>query len=102
MRRRAPRPASHAFERMAAEWAPATALAAIQRAWPEAVGDAVARESEPVSERGGVVTISCRSAVWAQELDLMGPDLIGRLNAVLEQAEVTSLRCVATPPRQRP
>jgi predicted nucleic acid-binding Zn ribbon protein len=45
----------------------------------------------PVGERDGVVTISCRSAVWAQELDLLGPDLLKRLNEALEQP-LTALR----------
>ena len=33
------------------------------------------REAEPVSERDGIVTVACRSAVWAQELDLMTGEL---------------------------
>jgi len=75
---------------------PATPLAAVQRAWPDAVGDAVAREAQPVSERAGVVTVACRSAGWAQELDLMAPDLIERLNQVAGTPLVRSLRCTAT------
>jgi predicted nucleic acid-binding Zn ribbon protein len=75
---------------------PATPLATVQRAWPEAVGAAVAREAQPVSERAGVVTVACRSAVWAQELDLMAPDVIERLNGAAGGALVRSLRCVAT------
>ena len=66
--------------------APATPLAAVQSAWPEVAGPAVAEQAEPVSERGGVVTVACRSATWAQELDLMGPELLGRLNGALEAA----------------
>jgi predicted nucleic acid-binding Zn ribbon protein len=75
------------------EWAPATPLAAVQRAWPEAVGPLVAAEAQPVAERSGVVTVACRSAVWASELDLMAPDLIERLNAALEGTAVQRLRC---------
>ena len=44
----------------------------MQTAWAEAVGEAVAAEATPVSERDGVVTVACRSATWAQELDLLG------------------------------
>lgn len=96
MRRRVPRPASLALEQLVRQWAPSTPLAAVQRVWPEAVGPAVAREAEPVSERDGVITVACRSAVWAHELDLMGPDLIERLNTALEGVEVAALRCRAT------
>jgi hypothetical protein len=35
--------------------------------------------------------------VWAQELDLMGPAIVERLNAALERGSVTRLRCVAMP-----
>jgi predicted nucleic acid-binding Zn ribbon protein len=46
----------------------------------------VAAEAEPVAERDGVVTVACRSATWAQELDLLGPELLGRLNEALAEA----------------
>ena len=49
-------------------------------------GEAVAAEAEPVSERDGVVTIACRSATWAQELDLLGPDLLERLKRAIERS----------------
>jgi hypothetical protein len=37
--------------------------------------------------------------VWAQELDLMGPELVGRLNAALGAERIVALRCVASAPR---
>ena len=96
MRRAAPRPLAHALCELRARLTPATPLAEVQRVWAHAAGPAVAREATPVRERGGVVVVECRSAVWAQELDLMAPDLVARLNEVLEGATVTGLRCVAT------
>jgi predicted nucleic acid-binding Zn ribbon protein len=93
VRRRSPRPASLALQTLVREWAPSTPLAAVQGAWPEVVGPTVAAEAEPVAERSGVVTVACRSAVWAQELDLMAPDLVARLNAALDGVEVSALRC---------
>ena len=95
MRRRAPMPLAGAVEALAARLEPMTPLASIQRAWPDAVGPAVAAECEPVSERGGTVTVVCRSAVWAQELTYMGPDLVARLNAALGAPRVVELRCRA-------
>ena len=59
--------------------APQTMLAAVQSAWSATAGEAIAAEAEPVSERDGVVTVACRSATWAQELDLIGPQLLERL-----------------------
>ena len=96
MRRPAPRPFSLALGDLRDRLAPATPLAAVQRAWPAAAGPAIAREAEPVSERDGVVTIACRSAVWAQKLDLLSADLVERLNEALERPLVRGLRCTAT------
>jgi predicted nucleic acid-binding Zn ribbon protein len=95
VRRAAPRPLALAVAELRGRLEPATPLAAIQRAWSAAVGEAVAREAQPVSERAGVVTVACRSAVWAQELDLMGPDLIERLNEAAGGPLVRGLRCTA-------
>lgn len=96
MRRRAPRPVSEALESLTRQLAPATGLAAIQSVWTEAVGPAVAAEARPVSERGGTLTVACRSAVWAHELDLMAPELTERLNDALGERRVEALRCTAT------
>jgi predicted nucleic acid-binding Zn ribbon protein len=92
--RRAPRPLSDAIAPLQASLAPATLLADVQRAWPRAAGEAIAREASPVAERGGVVTIACSASVWAQELDLMAPLLIEKLNAAVAAGEVRRLRCV--------
>ena len=97
--RHAPRPLSLAMTQLTDRLAPKTTLAEVQRVWPEVAGAAIAREATPTTERGGTLTIACRSSVWAQELDLMGPDLVARLNAALGGARITALRCVASPPR---
>jgi predicted nucleic acid-binding Zn ribbon protein len=93
--RRAPRSLDTALGRLADEVAPETLLGAVQRAWPEAVGEAIAAEARPTAERGGVVTISCSASVWAQELDLMAPQILGRLNGRIDKGSVHRLRCVA-------
>jgi predicted nucleic acid-binding Zn ribbon protein len=97
MRRRAPRPLSLALERAAANAQPATTLASVQAAWPSVAGPVLAAEATPVSEREGVVTLDCSSAVWAQELELLGPDLLGRLvahPALAGAGRLERLRCV--------
>ena len=70
-RRRAPRPAAAALRAALERAAPKTPLAALQAAWAEAVGERIAAVAQPVSERGGEVTVRCSDSVWAQELDLM-------------------------------
>ena len=99
MRRRDPRPLAAALASVVDDLAPATTLARVQRAWTGVVGETVAREAEPVSERAGVVTIECRSSVWAQEIELLSADLVARLNEALGGATdappVRSLRVSA-------
>jgi len=92
MRRRAPRPFALALEDLTASLAPATLIAEVQRVWPEAAGEAFAAASEPVSERDGVVTVACTSAVWAQELDLLSERVLERLNGLLNRGEIKRLR----------
>ncbi len=84
MRARRPRSLAGAVERIRDDVAPATLLAAVEVAWPRAVGAATAEQASPVAERDGVITVACRSATWAQELDLLAPELLARLNAELD------------------
>ena len=83
--RRAPRSIGSTLRRVRAESAPLTVLAAAQVAWRDAAGEAVAAEAVPVAERDGVVTVACRSATWAQELDLLSEELASRLESALPE-----------------
>jgi predicted nucleic acid-binding Zn ribbon protein len=87
-----------ALDEIQAELVPATLLAEVQAVWRTAVGDVIAEQAQPVSERAGVLTIGCSASVWSQELDLMAPSIIERLNAALVGPEITRIRCVTTPP----
>ena len=93
--RRAPRPLAGAVGALAESLRPATALGAVQGVWADAVGEAIAREAQPVTERAGTVTVACTSAVWAQEIGLMAPALCAALNERLGGERVTALRCTA-------
>jgi predicted nucleic acid-binding Zn ribbon protein len=90
MRRRAPRPLAAALEDALPGAEPATLLARVQTAWPVAVGEVVAAETEPASEREGVVKVRCSSSLWASELDLMQGDLVASLNAELSSPDPSS------------
>jgi predicted nucleic acid-binding Zn ribbon protein len=94
MRRLAPRALSTALETVARDVAPATVLARVQAAWGGLVGAGLVNVAAPVSERHGTVTVACESAVWAQELELLAPDLLERLEAVLGGRSVTKFRFV--------
>ena len=100
MSRRAPRQAGLAMSSLVDELAPQTLLADVQRVWQTVVGDAVAEQAMPTADRGGTLTITCSSAVWAQELDLMGPAVVERLNGALGREAVTALRCSSAPSRR--
>jgi predicted nucleic acid-binding Zn ribbon protein len=91
-RRPSPRPAEAALDAVVRHLAPATLLAEVQAAWSDAAGARVAAISEPVSERGGAVTVTCASAVWAQELHLLSHELRAALNARLGREAVAELR----------
>jgi predicted nucleic acid-binding Zn ribbon protein len=102
VRRLAPRRLAAALEGIVGEARPAGLLAAVQSAWPQVAGPALAAAATPVSEREGTVTVACESAVWAHELELLAPDLLGGLNlslnesfgGVSESARVERLRFV--------
>jgi predicted nucleic acid-binding Zn ribbon protein len=92
VRRSAPRPVAVSLERITAGLAPATLIAEVQRAWPEAAGEAFAATCTPASERAGTVWVDCESAVWAQELDLLSERVLERLNRLVGDGRVTRLR----------
>ena len=93
--RNGPRAITWALDSLRDDLAPDTTLAAVQRVWAGVVGASIAAEAAPSSERGGVLTVSCSAAVWAQELDLMAPTILARLNGQLEGRRIERLRCVA-------
>jgi predicted nucleic acid-binding Zn ribbon protein len=87
VRRTAPRPLALALASFRREAAPKTTLARAQQAWRSVSGPVVAGEAEPIAERDGVLTIACRSAVWANELELLSLDLVERLNDAIGAGE---------------
>ena len=98
MRYREPRPIALALARVVERAAPATTLARIQQCWEGVAGETIASEATPVSERSGVVTVACRSAVWSNELQLLSQGLVEGLNAALGGAAVASLKFVLRSP----
>jgi predicted nucleic acid-binding Zn ribbon protein len=91
---REPRSIAAALARVVERSAPATTLARIQRCWGDVAGEVIASEATPISERSGVVTVACRSAVWANELELMSKGLVDALNDALGGPAVGSLRFI--------
>jgi predicted nucleic acid-binding Zn ribbon protein len=78
--------------------APPDLLADVQRHWAAAAGEQVALESWPDSERAGVVTVRCQSAVWAAELTMLAEQLLEGLNERLSrERQVRALKFTAAP-----
>jgi predicted nucleic acid-binding Zn ribbon protein len=71
---------------------PATALAEVQRVWPDAVGEVIAKWGSPVSESGGVVTIECDDSMVAGELNMMKESILEKLREKLPERAVSELR----------
>ena len=93
MSRPAPRSLASAMGELTATLAPATTLARVHTIWARAAGEAIAAAARPTAERDGVLTVTCEAAVWAQELDLMGEELLARLNSALGEDVLRELRC---------
>ncbi len=81
---------------------PPDRLGAIQGHWLAAVGEQVAREAWPASERDGQVTVRCSSAVWAAELTLLSQTLLEHLNERLPpERQACGLKFTAAPSGSR-
>jgi predicted nucleic acid-binding Zn ribbon protein len=92
--RSSPRSIGAAIRKARVASEPATLLAAVQSVWGSSAGERIASQAEPVRERDGVVTVRCRAATWAQELDLLQGELLARLNAAIAPRRVASLRFI--------
>jgi predicted nucleic acid-binding Zn ribbon protein len=93
MNRPAPRSLSVALDGLTSALAPASTLGRVQAVWAASAGATIAAAAEPTAERDGVLTITCSAAVWAQELELMAPVLLQRLNESLGEDLLHRLRC---------
>lgn len=93
MRRRAPQQLRAGVEAALAAVTPDTTLAEVQRLWPVTVGEWVADAARPVAEHNGMLRVTCDSAVWANELELLAPEILKRLNECLSSGEISALRC---------
>jgi hypothetical protein len=59
-------------------------LAEITAAWPQAVGEAVARQAWPLRiGRDGTLHVATASSTWAFELDRLSPEIAERLGALV-------------------
>ena len=76
----------------------AGALAAVTRAWPEAVGPGIARAAWPQRvSRDGTLHVTTESSTWAFELGRMEEEIRAKLRAAIGDATPPSLRFAIGP-----
>jgi hypothetical protein len=77
---------------------PGGAIADVVAAWPDAVGDSIARNAWPARiARDGTLHVSTSSSAWAFELGLLEEELRGRLHDRLGQKTPGRLRFAPGP-----
>jgi hypothetical protein len=76
-----------------AHFGPAEGMIDIVRAWPDAVGDQIARNAWPARlAKDGTLHVATASSTWAFELSQLEPKLLERLRAMLPDAAPKRLR----------
>jgi hypothetical protein len=73
-------------------------MVGIVRAWPEAVGETVARNAWPARlARDGTLHVNASSATWAFELGRLAPTILEQLRPELGEATPPALRFAPGP-----
>jgi hypothetical protein len=71
----------------------AGALADVVRAWPDAVGDAIARAAWPQRvARDGTLLVAATSSSWAFELGLLADEILAKLAVEVGKGAPTAIR----------
>jgi predicted nucleic acid-binding Zn ribbon protein len=73
--------------------------------WDRAVGGVIAGHARPATVRGRKLTVTVDSSAWMQQLTLLRPEIIAKLNRMLGAAAVESVTFrlgEVEPPARRP
>jgi hypothetical protein len=93
-----PEPIGGEVGRELKRFGPVGAMAEIVKAWPEAVGESIARNAWPARmSRDGTLHVAANSSAWAFELGLLEADIRGRLEKALGADAPTRLRFAPGP-----
>ena len=87
-----PRSLGQAISDFRTDISPASRVASVQAVWNEVVGERLSAVTEVIEEREGTVLIECKSSVWAQELEMMAPRIIARLDGAMAGSGPEKLR----------
>jgi predicted nucleic acid-binding Zn ribbon protein len=91
---RDPQPFGTLVRRLMADrgWEATAASATVLAGWDRIVGGELATRCQPVSLRGGELTLAAESTAWAMQLRGMLPTLMTRIRAELGPEGVTRIR----------
>src|SRR4029453_212518 len=93
MRWKGPERIGDDVKRQLGRFGPGGAMAEIVRAWPEAVGDNIARNAWPARvARDGTLHVNTSSSAWAFELGLLEQQITERLREALGRDAPKGLR----------
>jgi hypothetical protein len=88
-----PRRIGDVVREQVARFGPDAAIGPLVRAWPEAVGDAIAQNAWPARiARDGTLMVSTSSSVWAFELTALEATMVERLRTVLGDTAPAAIR----------
>lgn len=60
--------------------------------WTEAVGEKIAKETEPISMLNGILKVKVRTPAWRQELTFLKEDIRRKLNKELGKKVVSDIK----------
>jgi hypothetical protein len=84
-----------AFRRELGRFGTSGAMADLVGAWPDAVGETVARNAWPARlARDGTLHVNAGSSAWAFELQQLESEIVGRLREVLGETAPGRLRVI--------
>lgn len=69
-------------------------LVRLIRLWPEIVGETIARRTEISSLKFHTAVVRVSTSMWIQELNLMRPQILSRVNASMRNDAVREIRFV--------
>jgi hypothetical protein len=74
------------------------ALAKLRSKWATAVGGKIAQHAQPQMIRDGRLTLTVDSPAWMSQLNMLSPEIIEKINAVLDDGAVRELKfCLGMP-----
>jgi hypothetical protein len=102
-----PEPIGDGVQRELKRFGPAGAMGEIVKAWPDAVGDSIARNAWPARvSRDGTLHVATSSSAWSFELGLLEAEIRDRLSTALGADAPARLRFapgrLPEPPREEP